>query len=155
MDDKANGVAIEVPTAPTTTERDPGGRDPVSGRFKSGNIGGGRPRGARSKLGEQFTADLLQDWRQHGLEAIKQARLLDPVAYVSVVGRLLPKEVDVSLSGGFQDCNSVEEVLQAVLDGSDLRELLETLDLLRGRVIEKLGDEARAVSKSTSSERNS
>jgi hypothetical protein len=151
MDDEKNGHTIEIPTAPAPAER-----DAKSGRFLPGNSGfGGRPRGARSKLGEAFTSDLLADWKQHGLEAIKQARLVDPVAYVSVVGRLLPKEIDISLSGGFDHCNTIEEVVQAVLDGSDLRELLETLDLLRGRVIEKLGDQAIAVSESTSSERNS
>ena len=47
-----------------------GGRD-AKGRFITGNSGGGRSRGARSRLGERFSEDVLSAWEMHGPEAIQ------------------------------------------------------------------------------------
>jgi len=63
------------------------------GRFLSGNKGGGRPRGARSKLGEAFLEALAADFAEHGVEAIKLVRTRDVVAYTRIIAAILPREI--------------------------------------------------------------
>jgi hypothetical protein len=65
------------------------GRD-QRGRFLTGNTGGGRPKGSRNKLGEEFVNALYDDWRQHGAEALARVREQRPDAYVRIVAALLP-----------------------------------------------------------------
>jgi hypothetical protein len=62
---------------------------------KSGNPAG-RPKGARSKLGEEFLKDILADWKESGLVTLQELRKKSPEVYVKVVADLLPKEVSVS-----------------------------------------------------------
>lgn len=47
-------------------------RDPETGRFLTGNGGGGRPKGSRNKLGEQFLEALAQDFAEY---AVRDRRL--------------------------------------------------------------------------------
>src|SRR5450631_654252 len=80
------------------TERTNGdGRD-ESGRFLTGNNGGGRPRGSRNKLGEQFVSDLYAEWQKSGAVALKRMSQDDPTAFVRVVAGILPREFDATLS---------------------------------------------------------
>lgn len=68
----------------------------VVGRpFKPGQSGNpaGRPKGARSKLGEAFVDALLNDWQTNGVQAIIDMREERPGDYVKVVASLLPKEI--------------------------------------------------------------
>jgi hypothetical protein len=69
------------------------------GRFITGNIGGGRPRGARSKLGEEFLEALLTDWQQHGVTVIAKVREEKPEQYLRVVASIIPKEIEVHADG--------------------------------------------------------
>lgn len=64
---------------------------------KSGNPAG-RPKGARSKLGEAFIDALLADWQENGVQAIVSMRDERPGEYVKVVASLLPKEVDANVT---------------------------------------------------------
>jgi hypothetical protein len=64
---------------------------------QSGNPAG-RPKGSRTKLGEQFLSDLMQDWGEHGKKAIEAMRSKSPVDYVKVVAATLPKELNVKVS---------------------------------------------------------
>lgn len=67
----------------------------VIGRpFQPGQSGNpaGRPKGARSKLGEAFVDALLKDWTDNGVQAIIDMREERPGDYVKVVASLLPKE---------------------------------------------------------------
>lgn len=62
---------------------------------QSGNPAG-RPKGARSKLGEAFIDALLADWGDNGIQAIKDMREDRPGDYVKVVASILPKEIEHS-----------------------------------------------------------
>lgn len=64
------------------------------GRFVSGNSGGGRPKGARAKLGEAFLQGLCDDFAQHGPATIIKVREEKPDQYLKVVASLMPKEIE-------------------------------------------------------------
>jgi hypothetical protein len=64
---------------------------------QSGNPNG-RPRGARSKLGESFLSDLHDDWRLHGPEVLEAARREKPADYLKVIASILPRNVKVSVT---------------------------------------------------------
>jgi hypothetical protein len=70
-------------------------KDPETGRFVTGNIGGGRPKGSRNKLGEQFFVDLFADWKEHGAVVISRVREERPAEYLRVVAGTLPKELHI------------------------------------------------------------
>jgi len=63
----------------------------------SGNIAG-RPKGARSKLGEAFIEDMLADWEANGPAAIRVVRETKPDAYLKVVAMILPKDLNVNIN---------------------------------------------------------
>jgi hypothetical protein len=65
------------------------------GRFVSGNIGGGRPKGARAKLGEAFLTAMQEDFAKHGIDAVQSVRLEKPDQYLKVIASILPKEIDM------------------------------------------------------------
>lgn len=68
------------------------------GRFVTGNIGGGRGKGSRNKLGEAFLADMLADWEEHGIATIIQVREEKPDQYLRVVAGVLPKEMNLRVN---------------------------------------------------------
>ena len=71
----------------------------AKGRFIAGNSGsGGRPKGARNKLGEAFLSDMLADWEEHGVEAIATVREEKPDAYLRVVASILPRDLNVNVN---------------------------------------------------------
>lgn len=72
-------------------------KDAKTGRFVTGNIGGGRPKGSRNKLGEAFLSDLQADWEEHGIETITRVREEKPDQYLKVVASILPKELNVNV----------------------------------------------------------
>lgn len=72
-------------------------KDEKTGRFVTGNNGGGRPKGSRNKLGEAFVSDLLNDWEENGVEVIEAVRRDKPDAYLKVVASILPKEMNVNV----------------------------------------------------------
>lgn len=66
--------------------------------FKPGVSGNpkGRPKGARSKLGEQFLEKMLADFEVHGASAIVTVREEKPDQYLKVIAMILPKEMHVT-----------------------------------------------------------
>ena len=64
--------------------------------FLPGNPRGpGRPKGSRNKLSEAFLDAMHQDFAEHGVAAIAQARLESPLGYVRMVAALLPHKHEV------------------------------------------------------------
>ena len=73
-------------------------RDAKNGRFKTGNIGGGRKPGARNKLGEAFLEDLRDSWLECGATALKRCAEEDPAAYCRIIANLLPRDVNLNVA---------------------------------------------------------
>jgi hypothetical protein len=71
-------------------------RPPIEYQFKPGQ--GGRRKGARNKLGEDFIQALADDFERHGAEVIERVRVQSPAVYLRVVASLLPRDVNLSVS---------------------------------------------------------
>lgn len=70
-------------------------RDAESGQFIKGKKGGpGRPKGARSKLGEAFLEALCDDFNANGVFAIMKVREEKPDQYLKVIASILPKQIE-------------------------------------------------------------
>lgn len=66
-------------------------------QFQEGNSGGpGRPKGSRNKLSETFLQVLADDFAEHGVDVIKELREDQPAQYCQVIGRLMPKLMEIS-----------------------------------------------------------
>lgn len=65
------------------------------GRFVTGNSGGGRPKGARAKLGEAFLKAMQEDFAANGVAAVEAVRVEKPDQYLKVIASILPKEFDL------------------------------------------------------------
>lgn len=65
--------------------------------WKSGQSGNpaGRPKGARSKLDTAFVEALCEDFIKNGASAIQACREQKPETYLTVIAKVLPKEVNV------------------------------------------------------------
>jgi len=82
--------------------------------FKPGQSGNpnGRPKGARSKLGEQFLEALQADFEEHGIAAIAQVRADKPDAYLKVIASLMPKDLNINVNqfDGMTDDELIERI---------------------------------------------
>ena len=59
---------------------------------------GGRPKGARNKLGEAFLAALHADFQEHGIAAIVKVREEKAEAYLKVIASILPRDLNLNVS---------------------------------------------------------
>jgi hypothetical protein len=75
-------------------------------RGQSGNPSG-RPKGARSKLSEDFIQALYEDWQLHGKAVIERVRTENPVALIKIIASLIPKQFEVNASP-FEDLTDEE-----------------------------------------------
>jgi hypothetical protein len=59
-------------------------------RFLLGNCGnGGKKKGARNRLSEAFFADLYEDWKSHGIQAIEEVRERRPWEYLKICAMIV------------------------------------------------------------------
>jgi hypothetical protein len=84
---------VEIISEPNTTERDRGGRFVIGGK-----PGPGRPRGARSRLGEAFLEDLRDAWNEHGATALAACAINEPSSFCKLVASLLPRDINVNVA---------------------------------------------------------
>lgn len=112
------------------------------GRFVPGNVGGGRPKGARSQLAEDFLADLHADWQVGGKVAIAAVRVGKPDQYLKVVASILPKELNVKVS-------EIDELTDDQLRGQLARVVAQLaaagIDLVEGAGAQKAAKQAPGV----------
>lgn len=81
-------------------------RDQRTGRFLPGNSGfGGRPKGSRNRLGEQFIADLRDAWAEHGPDVIARVARDDPAALLKVIASLMPRDLNINANIGIDSQN--------------------------------------------------
>ena len=66
---------------------------PVGKPFTAGNPG--RPKGARSRLGEAFLEAMHASFEEHGVRAIQDVIKNKPDQYLKVIASLMPKQLDL------------------------------------------------------------
>lgn len=69
---------------------------------QSGNPAG-RPKGARSKLSEDFFQALHDDFEEHGAQAIISMRTEKPNEYAKMIAGLQTKQEDVKVKADISD----------------------------------------------------
>jgi hypothetical protein len=94
-------------------------------KFQPNNPGGGRPRGAKNRLAMAFLEALRADFEEHGMEAIRIARVEDPVRYVSIIAGLMPRDLQI------------EHQRFGELSDEELDALLEYVRQARAKLIEQ------------------
>ena len=93
-------------------------RDQRTGRFQTGNGGGGRKPGSRNKLGEEFIAQYAADVAEHVKSVIERVRVEKPEVYLKVWADLLPRKTELSVD--IDIMHDVSNVLEAFRVASDL-----------------------------------
>lgn len=113
------------------------------GRFLSGNIGGGRPKGARAKLGEAFIEALRDDFEQHGVAAIQMVRAEKPDQYLKVIASLMPKDVNLNFNDNSE-----------MTDDELTRRIRDLAAQLSPFLLDGIGDTATGVENAAGSEKS-
>jgi Family of unknown function (DUF5681) len=120
--------------------------------FRPGTSGNpsGRPRGARSKLGEAFLEDLRDAWETHGVAALTKCATEKPEKFCSITASLLPKEVIVAalkVNGGagnpelMNDFSTVYMRLRAMVFAEAPEQAPDVIEIEAERRDSELSDE--------------
>jgi hypothetical protein len=97
------------------------------GRFQTGNTGGGRPRGARNKLGEAFLEDLRDAWNERGATALARCAEEEPGTFCKIIASLLPRTVDINLAIDVADFSTRFQAALAMLGNEAPRQIRKRL----------------------------
>ena len=94
-----------------------------NGRWVPGASGNtaGRPVGTRNRFSEKFVNDVAAVWDEHGASVLEQMVRNEPARFAELCGRLIPKDVQVSLSAR----------LPGNLEPDDWQAMLELLGAVR------------------------
>ena len=106
------------------------------------NPNAGRPAGVRNRLSHKFLTDLLESWNKHGVAAIEDLRVEDPVQYVKVVASCLPKEMLIEATMTDLSDTDLDEFIAAVKHHM-LERPQQPMRLINGKTID--GSAAREV----------
>lgn len=70
-----------------------------AGQWRAGVSGNplGRPVGAKGRFSEALVTDFAREWREHGASVIATVRQRDPVAFLQIAIKLVPREFLVQL----------------------------------------------------------
>jgi hypothetical protein len=89
-------------------------------RFVKGQSGNpkGRPKGARSRLGEKFLDNLYDEWEKSGQKALAICAAREPTQFIKVVANVLPRELlvkalNVNATMDFTDVEDARAFLKA------------------------------------------
>jgi 16S rRNA C967 or C1407 C5-methylase (RsmB/RsmF family) len=96
MTGKTNELTAIEQQSDLALERRAASTRDTNGRFLTGNIGGGRPKGSRNRLSDVLLSVVVDDFAEHGAEAIAQLRQKDPATYLRLVASLVPRELIVA-----------------------------------------------------------
>ena len=70
-----------------------------AGQFLPGHKSiGGRKRGSRNLLSEQFLGDLHDAWKRHGKAVLEAAAKQEPIQFLKVVAGVMPRLIDIDAS---------------------------------------------------------
>jgi hypothetical protein len=92
--------------------------------------GSGRAKGVKNRLSHAFLTALVEDFEQHGAEAIKICRVERPNEYVKIVAGLMPRELDITN-------NTLTDI-----DDSQLVEFIEYIRLQLGERTQRIASRA-------------
>jgi hypothetical protein len=102
-----------------TSEGPPGaGKDPKTGRFVTGNSGGGRKLGTRRDLELALVDAVVRDFAEHGETTIERVRQEDPATYMRIAAGLLPKDVNVNVRSDLGIDSLVQRVRELAARGA-------------------------------------
>jgi hypothetical protein len=90
---------------------------------------GSKPAGVRNRLSKKLLEDMLADWEEHGLAAIRIMRKHDTSGYVRVMVSTLPKELTI-------------EAVHSDLDDEQIDQLIESM---KQRLLDKRAAEAKQI----------
>ena len=80
-----------------------------TGQFLPGHKSiGGRKRGSRNLLSEQFLSDLHNEWKRSGKAVLEAAAKDEPVAFLKVVAGVMPRLIDIDASVSVHSELSIE-----------------------------------------------
>ena len=86
-------------------------RDLKTGRFLTGNKGGGRPVGSRNKLAEQLLTDLANEWEAQGALVLQKLATTDPGKFAQIAYNTLPRDVFLNIQHNAGPLTADERVL--------------------------------------------
>jgi hypothetical protein len=83
-------------------------------RFQPGQ--GGRPKGAKNRLTNDFLTALASDFSEHGIDVIKVVRVEEPATYLKVIASLMPRELDINATTQLQEIP--DDVLEYLIENA-------------------------------------
>ncbi len=109
MATKSKRTASDKKATPGTTGENQG-RGDFATRFKPGQSGNpaGRTKGSRNKLTQAFINAMCEDFEEHGLSVIEETRKSKPEAYLAIIARIIPQQLEVGEAGAFADMSDDE-----------------------------------------------